>query len=235
MRVSTTKFQNSFGKYLKQVMLGDEVIVTKNGKSVAKLIKNEDIIKDGVVGYGIHYTTYEEYLEVTEKTNARYELIEGELILLSSPTHAHQVAVRDILVQFSIALKDSKCSPQVAPYDVKLYNDSPSFEEDPHVVQPDIFIMCDPENIDHEGRYQGKPALIVEVLSKTTRTKDMIQKLNLYMKSGVEEYWIVDPDCKNILVYQLCNKNIECVYMYRYGDVVQSVLFPEIKVDTNKM
>ncbi len=183
MRVSTTVFQNAFGKYLKASMDGDEVIVTKNGRGVAKLIKYEDpmvyIVKEGgAPGYYIRKrVTYDEYLEITEKSESRYELIDGELYLMSSPRHQHQLAVQEIFVQMHNYFKEQSCKPFISPYDVRLFNDSASFEDDPNVVQPDILVMCDEESVDDEGIYHGiPPSLVVEVLSPSTRSKDMTKK-----------------------------------------------------------
>ena len=59
-------------------------------------------------------------------------------------------------------------------------------EDNINVVQPDIVVICDTENIDDKRKYNGVPTLVVEVLSKSTRSKDMIIKLNLYMKTELE-------------------------------------------------
>lgn len=237
MRVPTTTLQNSFGKYLKKVMAGDEVIITKNGRGVAKMVKYEDpmirVLKDGTSEYYIRKrVTYEEYLEITEHSDARYELIDGELYLMASPKHSHQVAVAEIFGKMYNWFSDKSCQPLTAPFDVKLHNDSPSFEDDPNVVQPDILVVCDEENIDEDDIYQGIPALVVEVLSKSTRSKDMIKKLNLYTKSGVQEYWIVDTEAKAILVYSLEERDIKAVRTFNYGETVASVCFEGLEVDT---
>lgn len=52
-------------------------------------------------------------------------------------------------------------------------------------------VICDPEKVNDRGRYQGVPTLIFEALSESTRNKDMLKKLNLYMAGGVGEYWII--------------------------------------------
>lgn len=69
-------------------------------------------------------------------------------------------------------------------------------------MQPDLLIACDLETaVNEKGRYPGTPALCVEILSKSTRSKDMVDKLNTYMLSGVREFWVVDPDKQAVLVY----------------------------------
>lgn len=38
MAVTTTEVQNNFGKYLQKVQEGEEVVVLKNGKAVARIV-----------------------------------------------------------------------------------------------------------------------------------------------------------------------------------------------------
>lgn len=204
MRVPTTKLQNSFGKYLKLVLEGTEVIVTKNGRGVAKINKYCDpkigIIQEGTAEYiADKYMTYDDFQKITENSEGRYELIDGKIYLLASPNHSHQKTVQEISVQMYNFFSDKPCANYTAPYDVKLSNDAECFENDPNVVQPDILVICDHDKIDENDRYQGTPTLIVEVLSESTRSKDMVKKLNLYMMSGVSEYWMVDPKIKRLL------------------------------------
>ncbi|MCH4886827.1 type II toxin-antitoxin system prevent-host-death family antitoxin [Acidaminobacter sp. JC074] len=240
MRVPTSKFQNAFGKYLKHVQTGEEVIVTKNGKGVAKLIRYSDplihLVKEGASDYEISkYMTYQDFLEVSESSDSRYELIDGEIFLLSSPKRKHQVAVSEILGQMYIYFRGKTCRPLTAPFDVRLYNDAGCFEDDPNVVQPDVLVICDHENIDERDTYQGIPSLVVEVLSSSSRSKDLIKKMRLYVNSNVPEYWAVDPDNKNITVYEIIDRKIERTSTYRYGEIIESFYFEDLMVSTENM
>ena len=235
MRVSTTVFQNAFGKYLKAVMNGEDVIVTKNGRGVAKLINYEDpmvyMVKEGVPEYYIRKrVTYDEYLEITEKSESRYELINGEIHLMSSPKHQHQLAIREIFGQMYNYFQGQSCSPFTSPYDVRLFNDSARFEDDPNVVQPDLLVMCDEDTIDNHGVYHGIPTLVVEVLSPSTRSKDMTKKLSLYMKSGIKEYWIVDLKNRKVFIYIFCDKSIVDLVTVSFDQVVESFCFSGLQV-----
>ncbi|MDI9420294.1 MAG: Uma2 family endonuclease [Bacillota bacterium] len=61
----------------------------------------------------------------------------------------------------------------------------------PDVVQPDLLIVGDLDEAETEdGWYMGTPALVVGILSSSTRRNDMVSKLNSYMLAGVQEYWI---------------------------------------------
>ncbi|MCK8058432.1 MULTISPECIES: type II toxin-antitoxin system prevent-host-death family antitoxin [unclassified Fusibacter] len=239
MRVSTSIIQNAFGKYLKDVIDGKDVIITKNERGVAKLVPYQDpmvtMVSESTAEYYLHRrVTFSEYLEISNNSETRYELIDGELFLMASPTHRHQVVIGELLGQFYNYFKGKKCSALTAPFDVRLMNDSLRFEDDPNVVQPDILVICDEEAIDEAGKYHGVPALVVEVLSPSTRSKDMVKKLSLYMLSGVKEYWIVDLEQNQILVYAMHDKGVESLKVVAIGEMVQSKAFEGLVVDTRE-
>lgn len=240
MRVPTTTFQNAFGKYLKLAVKGDEVIVTKNGRGVAKLIQYDDslvyVMKEETADYYIRKrVSYEEFLEITEASESRYELIDGQIYLMAAPKHKHQIAVGEIFGKMYNWFQDKPCSPLTSPFDVKLYNDAEKFEDDPNVVQPDILVICDEENIDEKDTYQGIPSLVVEVLSKSTKSLDMILKLNLYMKSGVDEYWIVDTQQKQVLVYTFEDRAIDKFKSYEANMIIESSYFEGLRVPVERV
>jgi len=235
MRVPTTKFQNAFGKYLKFVTEEEEVIITKNNKAVAKLIKYNDpmshvIYEEAAEYVSTNYQTYNDYLKLAEGNEKRYELIDGEIYVLASPGFTHQMILNAINVQIFNYLSKSSCGVYVAPFDVKLYNDAACFEDDPNVVQPDILVICDHENVDGKDRYQGKPSLVVEILSKSTRSKDLMKKLNLYVNSNIPEYWVVDPDAKDITLYEIIDRKITRRSCNKFGETCSSYKFTDMKV-----
>ena len=67
------------------------------------------------------------------------------------------------------------------------------------VVQPDIVVICDRSKLDDKGG-KGTPDLVIEILSPSSINHDKMIKFNRYLKAGVREYWIVDPDNKTVLV-----------------------------------
>jgi Uma2 family endonuclease len=68
-------------------------------------------------------------------------------------------------------------------------------------VQRDILVICDEEKVDSKGKYHGIPTLAIEVLSPSIKSKDMSTKLELYMKGGVNEFWLVDMEEKEVYIY----------------------------------
>jgi Uma2 family endonuclease len=71
------------------------------------------------------------------------------------------------------------------------------------VVEPDlVFVAGDQTDILTEANIQGPPAIVIEILSKSTRSRDERIKKELFDRGGVREYWIVDPDRSQVTVYR---------------------------------
>jgi prevent-host-death family protein len=234
MRVTTTDLQNAFGKYL-ALTEKEDIIVVKNGKSVAKLVKYKEpdfyVVQEETKGYqSARRITYEEYLELVNSSDQRYELIDGTVYLLASPGFRHQAAVYEISGNFFNYFKGKPCQALTAPFDVRLHGFATKFEEDPNVVQPDVLVICDQDKV-VDNKYHGVPTLVVEVLSPYTRGKDLAIKLNLYMKSGVQEFWVVDPEKETVVLYNFTpEREFEEQRFFKTGEVVVSLAFPGLEL-----
>ena len=231
MKVPSTEVQNNFGQYLKIAAQQEDVIVTRKGKEMVRIscYDKENAVAEANAAYDTgdkKWTTYEEFLELTENSDLRYELIDGEVFILHSPNYYHQVVVSEIYGTFYNWFKGKKCRPLTAPFDVTLLKG----KENINVVQPDIIVMCDTENIDEKGRYKGVPTLVVEVLSESTKRNDMLKKLDLYMQTDVKEYWIVDPMKKEMYVYSFNQKDIQDYKVYLHHHTMQSDVFEGLEI-----
>jgi Uma2 family endonuclease len=127
--------------------------------------------------------TWQDYLGWPDEE--RWEILNGVAVAMSpAPSTRHQ----NIALRFSAHLLQhlagKPCRPFIAPTDVKLS------EQD--VVQPDIFVVCDPAKIT-PSHIEGAPEVVIEVLSPSTSSRDLREKKALYEKSGVLEYVVVDP------------------------------------------
>jgi Uma2 family endonuclease len=71
------------------------------------------------------------------------------------------------------------------------------------VVVPDLMFLRADRRYLYTGRQavDGAPDLIVEVLSPSTRSRDLTTKMDLYAQSGVLEYWVVDPATSGVTIY----------------------------------
>jgi prevent-host-death family protein len=231
MKVPSTEVQNNFGKYLKIASELEDVIITRKGREVAKIVPIEErtVIAEEAANFIYNdrwKLSYEEFLKMVENSDLRYEYIDGEVYLLASPGYNHQVSVSELFGIFYNWFKGKKCRPLTAPFDVTLIKNKDNI----NVVQPDIIIICDTDKIDASGKYKGVPVLVVEVLSGSTKTKDMVKKLDLYMQTGVKEYWIVDPDKEEVIVYCFEKHDIADHDTYMGDMTVKSRVFNGLEV-----
>jgi Uma2 family endonuclease len=99
------------------------------------------------------------------------------------------------------------------------------------VVQPDLFIVSDPQKLDPRGCI-GAPDLIVEIVSPGNTKKELKQKFEVYQESGVKEYWLVLSAEKSVIIYTL---NEAGIYIgskpYTEEDMLSSYQFPEMEID----
>lgn len=141
----------------------------------------------------IHRYTEEEYFEMTKDSEQMTELLDGQIVAMSSPGIRHNTITQNLHFQLKsfVLAHDGKCRPFAAPTDVKL--------NDFTVVVPDVFVTCTPENFDSQ-KLNGAPDFVAEVVS-SNRSDDFIRKLYLYRNNGVREYWIIDPKNEKVYVY----------------------------------
>ncbi len=235
MIINSTEVQNKFGKFLGLVN-EEDIIITKNGKKVARLInyyENDDyIIREGSSAYSHEgmRVSYEEFLQIARENENRYEYIDGQIFLLASPKYKHQKIVIEISSSMSAWFRDKECQPLTSPFDVTLYKN-----KEPNVVQPDLLVICDQENIDENDTYTGTPILVVEVLSESSRNKDIIKKMDLYMNGDIREYWIVNPFSEEVNIYFFKNRGIESSITFKKDETAVSQIFPELKLDLNSI
>ena len=175
--------------------------------------------------------TYADYL--TWPDEERWELIEGVPYSMSpAPTRKHQELSMELCRQFASYLKGKPCKVYAAPFDVRL-PETPraSDEQIETVVQPDIVVVCDHDKLDDKG-CKGAPDLVVEILSPSTSKKDMQEKLFLYERVGVKEYWVVHPSDKTVIVFQQNNQGeYGRAKMYACNDKVVVQLLGDLEID----
>lgn len=145
--------------------------------------------------------TYEDYMNRPD--NERWEILDGTPIMMAPPSRVHQKILVELLTQFSTYLRDKTCEVYPAPFGVRLPK---GYEKDDNeiqtVVEPDIAVICDKNKLDDKG-CKGAPDLIIEVVSPSSAKIDKLIKFNKYEKSGVKEYWIIEPEAKIVSIFTL--------------------------------
>lgn len=92
---------------------------------------------------------------------------------------------------------------------------------------PDMMVVCDPAQIGGDGVH-GAPALVAEVLSPSTAKNDRGHKKDAYEKSGVREYWLVEPNSKTVEQYLLQDGRFVLQEVYAvYPDVMLAKMSQE--------
>ena len=152
--------------------------------------------------------TVKDYLSLPD--DQRVELIDGVFYDMAAPSYPHQIIGGSLHAQL-LAFRNGRkgpCIPLISPADVQLDRD------DKTMVQPDVMIVCDRSKIER-NRVFGAPDFIAEVLSPSTRKKDMNLKMLKYSEAGVREYWMIDPKTRQLAVYDLEHEQIPVIYTFR--------------------
>ena len=122
----------------------------------------------------------------------RYEVIDGELFVTPAPRLTHQGVLGALYLILAPYVKERKLGHAFfSPADIEFAPDT--------VVQPDLFVAPSvngrrPKN----WRAIQHLILAVEVLSPSTARLDRVHKRALYQREGVDEYWIVDADAREV-------------------------------------
>ena len=140
--------------------------------------------------------TIDDYYALPE--DQRMELIDGVFYDMGAPSMTHQAIIGELFLLFRECADQHAphCDVYLSPVDVRLDRDNYT------MVQPDLLVIC--REYDSDAiRYEGAPDLTVEILSPSSRSKDMILKLYKYKNAGVREYWVVDPKNRTVIVHRL--------------------------------
>ena len=158
--------------------------------------------------------TYEDYCNAPE--DKRYELHDGDLVVVPSPKEQHQDSVGSLYYFLrAFVLGRELGRVYIAPFDIVFSNHD--------VVQPDVIVVSnDRLDIITPNNIQGAPDLVIEVLSPSTAHRDRTFKRALYARHGVTEFWLVDTDTYTIEVLQLDEEGYRTVGIYGAGQTLTS-------------
>ena len=171
--------------------------------------------------------TYEDYRRTPD--DERYELLDGELIMVPAPRVDHQrVVVRLTILLQTFVEERGLGEVLVAPCDVVL--------SDTDVVQPDVlFVSRERAHVIVPENLRGAPDLVVEVLSPSTGERDRTVKRALYARHGVREYWQVDPQARTVTVLRAPGADFESADVYRGDRVARSTVLDGFGVELERI
>lgn len=150
---------------------------------------------------------------------------------LSKTYLEHSMIINNFVIKIGNQIKDSLC---------RVLGDGVQYqwrENNDQIVIPDASIICnlrDRKNVS----FIGIPRFVMEVLSNSTESYDRNEKMQIYCKVGVSEYWIVDWRKKQVEIYLFDFKDDGESYPYLFKTVteknkeeLQLVMFPNFKLE----
>ena len=168
--------------------------------------------------------TEEEYLLFANDQNVLIELSDGKVVLHEMPTPQHQAVVLNIAARLR---EHGEGRTLVAPVPVRLWPGK--------MREPDVIFF----KADHLSRIQehfaGVPDLVVEVLSPTTRSVDLGEKMDEYARAGIAEYWIIEMDARNVTVYVLRGNSYHLAHRYGSGETLGSAAIENLAVKVDEI
>jgi Uma2 family endonuclease len=168
--------------------------------------------------------TYADFLLFPDD-GKRHELIDGVHYVTPCPNLSHQ----ELLGRLHLAIGNFLGSRRhlgrvvLSPFDVVM--------SDHDVVEPDLlFIAGDQQAIITQANVQGPPALVVEILSPSTRRRDLGIKRRLFDAKGVREYWLVDPSGSVSVCRRAADGGFPMVATLTHADCLTTPLLPEFSL-----
>lgn len=200
--------------------------------AIEKVLKPDtdvDGICEALTEYGVSKAEYtvDDYYALPDER--RVELIDGVFYDMAAPSLSHQIiSMRlSVLIANYINKKKGKCIVLAAPVDVQLDCDNKT------MVQPDIVVLCDRDKM-MDRCIMGAPDFVVEILSPSTREKDVYLKTMKYRSAGVREYWMIDLKKERIITYFFEDDEIPCIYGL-YSKIPVRIYDGELEIDFEEM
>ena len=135
--------------------------------------------------------TWDEFVALPD--DDRRELIDGELVEIEVPKRTHERVVMRLGAVLVAFVEKRGGEVLASGYKIRI--------TDRRGVMPDLQLYRkgnEPAVDQEDGLVRGRPDLVVEVVSPTSRRYDRVVKLGYYASLEIPEYWIVDPETKTI-------------------------------------
>ena len=139
----------------------------------------------------IKHWTLEELHRLPDDGN-KYELVRGELFVTPPPSYDHET----ILARLTRVLEPFVAAQRLG----FVYHPRAVVRAEGSEVEPDLMVRAPKPPSGRDWEDVPVPILVVEVLSGSTRRRDLGPKRDFYLDIGVAEYWIVDPKARTVRV-----------------------------------
>jgi Uma2 family endonuclease len=158
-------------------------------------------LREPIIAYGKKTFTIAEYLEMETASIEKNEYYQGEIFAMSGALLPHNIIAGNTFAHLHSRLKGKSCRPFNS--DMRIH-----VKENTLFTYPDISVVCGkPETLNDDNFNLLNPTVIIEVLSKSTKSYDRGDKFKLYRDiPTLNEYILVDSLSVFIEDFRL-NKN----------------------------
>lgn len=162
----------------------------------------------------------------------KVELINGVIRLMGQPSIQHQMAASFFNVEIGMFIKKNKGKCSVMQTPALIFDDKDL--SDTYLI-PDVAVVCDKSNIGKNGIINFAD-LIIEIVSPGVKNRkhDYKTKMNIYMKAGVKEYWIVDIEKQRVTVLAEQDAYMPTIYGFD-SEIPVRIYDGELVVDMKEM
>lgn len=155
-------------------------------------------LREPVVAYGKKTFTIEEYLEYENASPEKHEYYQGEIFAMAGAGFLHNFIFSNLFGELAYQLKGKKCKPYGS--DMRTY-----IPENTLFTYPDISIVCgNPTQSPLDQNSFTSPTVIIELLSRSTKSYDRGEKFRLYRDiPSLKEYILIDSESIHIEAFRL--------------------------------
>ena len=153
----------------------------------------------------------------------RYEIIDGELHVSKAPNWYHQI-VADRFVSALRAWNDQAALGEAVTTPGVILPDEDNLIPDLIWISNERLALA----LGSDGKLHMLPEVVIEVLSpgSANQRRDRTDKLLVYGRQGVQEYWIVDPLTHTVEVYRTNTTSLDLALHLDVAETLVSPLLP---------
>lgn len=167
----------------------------------------------------------DEFLQLPDD-GCNYELVDGVVVMSPSPTPPHQECAGQILTQLMNYLRDHPVGKAFMELDVHLGQGAAGKDL---VYRPEVIFVRSDRLSAMTEKIVGPPDLVVEVISRGSRRIDSVTKKADYERFGVMEYWLIDPQNRQITFFRM--RDGRWTVVQPQGDTFMSEAVPGFRLD----
>lgn len=178
-------------------------------------------VREPAEAYGKKKLTIEEYLQWEKASLEKHEYYQGEIFAMAGAGARHIIISKNLMRDIATALKGKTCQPYGS--DLRIH-----IPENTLFTYPDISIVCnDLLNLKGVEDMVIQPAVIIEILSTSTKQYDRGEKFKLYREiPALKEYILVDSESVNIEAFRINNN--EHWELEEYKSIKQELSIPTV-------